>query len=184
MGISSRNGAYIDTGVACSATVIRMVAKYVHLASYDCYGIGVRKGGSGSEQFCFFGYYGSKSQWAWGSYFYGPKESLNTIYEADATFKNGDQQIVLNGVSGSSNKTGTADGTATFYIFGRNNSGSIGNQTVMRFYYLQIYMDGVLVRDYVPCYRKADSVIGMYDLVTNSFFTNAGSGTFEKGDDV
>lgn len=36
----------------------------------------------------------------------------------------------------------------------------------------------------VPCYRIADSVIGMYDLVAEAFYTNIGSGTFTKGDDV
>lgn len=36
----------------------------------------------------------------------------------------------------------------------------------------------------VPCYRKSDTVIGMYDLKTKQFFTNAGSSHFEKGPDV
>ena len=185
VGIPSKNGAYIDTGVACSATTIRMVAKYVHLGSSDCYGVATRKGDGSTTQYSFFGYYSWKSQFAWGSYFYGPACSPNTVYEADATFKNRDQQIVLNGVSGSSSKVANANGTGTFYIFGRNNDGTLGNQPAgMNFYYLQIYMDGVLVRDFVPCYRKSDDVIGMYDLVSNSFFTNAGSGAFEKGDDV
>ena len=41
-----------------------------------------------------------------------------------------------------------------------------------------------LVRDFVPCYRKTDGVVGMYDLVTGIFYTNSGSGTFGKGNDV
>lgn len=36
----------------------------------------------------------------------------------------------------------------------------------------------------IPCYRKSDRVIGMYDTVSKSFFTNAGTGTFTKGADV
>lgn len=36
----------------------------------------------------------------------------------------------------------------------------------------------------VPCYRKSDGEIGMYDLVNGVFYTNSGSGTFIKGDDV
>jgi hypothetical protein len=38
--------------------------------------------------------------------------------------------------------------------------------------------------DFVPCYRIADSVIGMYDVVNDVFYTNNGSGTFSKGSDV
>lgn len=41
-----------------------------------------------------------------------------------------------------------------------------------------------LIRYYVPCYRKSDSVIGMYDLVNNQFYTNAWSWTFTKWGDV
>lgn len=36
----------------------------------------------------------------------------------------------------------------------------------------------------IPCYRKADGVIGVYDIVSNSFLPNAGSGSFTKGADV
>lgn len=37
-----------------------------------------------------------------------------------------------------------------------------------------------LVRDLVPCYRKSDGVIWMYDLVTNTFYTNQWTWTFTK----
>ena len=33
----------------------------------------------------------------------------------------------------------------------------------------------------VPCYRKADNVAGLYDLVNNVFYTNAGSSVFTVG---
>lgn len=36
----------------------------------------------------------------------------------------------------------------------------------------------------IPCYRKSDNVIGMYDLVSKTFIINSGSGTLEKGDDI
>jgi hypothetical protein len=38
--------------------------------------------------------------------------------------------------------------------------------------------------DLVPCYRKSDDEIWMYDLVTNTFYTNEGTGTFTKWWDV
>lgn len=45
--------------------------------------------------------------------------------------------------------------------------------------------DGDAVRfNGIPCYRKSDNEIGLYDTVSNTFFLNAGSGTFTKGDDV
>lgn len=36
----------------------------------------------------------------------------------------------------------------------------------------------------VPCYRKSDSVVGMYDMVSGTFYTNSGSGSFTAGSDV
>lgn len=38
--------------------------------------------------------------------------------------------------------------------------------------------------DLVPCYRKSDGEVGMYDLVTNTFYINQGTGTFTKGNDI
>ena len=36
----------------------------------------------------------------------------------------------------------------------------------------------------IPCYRKSDGEIGLYDIVNNIFYTNMGSGEFLKGADV
>lgn len=36
----------------------------------------------------------------------------------------------------------------------------------------------------IPCYRTADKVAGMYDLVNDVFYTNKGTGTFVVGGDV
>jgi hypothetical protein len=47
-----------------------------------------------------------------------------------------------------------------------------------------IYTNGKKVRDMIPCYRKNDSVIGMYDIVNDTFYTNSGTGAFLKGANV
>lgn len=48
----------------------------------------------------------------------------------------------------------------------------------------EIREGGVLVTNLIPCYRKSDDVIGMYDTVTDTFYTNAGTGVFTKGGNV
>lgn len=45
------------------------------------------------------------------------------------------------------------------------------------------YKNG-LISKLIPCYRKSDNVIGMYDLINDTFLINSGSGTFTKGDNV
>ena len=42
---------------------------------------------------------------------------------------------------------------------------------------------GNVVRNFIPCYRKSDNEIGLYDTVNGTFYTNNGTGTFEKGED-
>ena len=48
----------------------------------------------------------------------------------------------------------------------------------------KIYKDGILVRDFVPCYRITDNAIGLFDKVNKVFYTNSGSGSFLKGANV
>lgn len=40
----------------------------------------------------------------------------------------------------------------------------------------KITIDGVVQRDFYACYRKSDNKYGMYDTITKTFYTNAGSG--------
>ena len=51
-------------------------------------------------------------------------------------------------------------------------------------YYFKIYDNDVLVRDFIPAKRKSDGTLGLYDLVTDVFYTNDGSGMFTSGPEV
>ena len=48
----------------------------------------------------------------------------------------------------------------------------------------KIWDNEILVRDFIPCYRKSDNVIGMYDIVNETFYANLGTGNFTKGPNV
>ena len=50
-----------------------------------------------------------------------------------------------------------------------------------RIYYFSLYNGATLVRNFIPARRDSDGKIGMYDTVTNTFFTNAGTGEFIGG---
>lgn len=69
-------------------------------------------------------------------------------------------------------------------MFCRNKSGTFGAFAYAKIYSCKIWDETTLVRDFVPCYRKADSVAGMYDVVNDVFYTNQGSGSFIVGGDV
>ena len=41
--------------------------------------------------------------------------------------------------------------------------------------------NGNLIQNFIPARRNSDNVVGMYDSITNQFFTNAGTGAFIAG---
>ena len=51
-------------------------------------------------------------------------------------------------------------------------------------YYVKIYGNGVLVSNYIPCYNKNTNELGLYDIVRGVFKTNAGTGSFTKGNNI
>lgn len=67
-------------------------------------------------------------------------------------------------------------------LFGFDNGGSMGFGYV-DIAYCKLWNNGVLVRDLVPS-KNASNVVGMYDLVSGQFLTNAGTGDFTAGDPV
>lgn len=69
-------------------------------------------------------------------------------------------------------------------LFSTNRWAAQGNNSSYKFYSCKIYDNSILVRDFIPCYRKSDGEIGLYDLITTTFFTNSGTGTFLKGQNV
>lgn len=71
------------------------------------------------------------------------------------------------------------------YIFNGAGSFPAGyTNASMRLYYCRLYDNGTLVRNFIPCYRKSDNVVGLYDIVNNQFYTNAGTGTFTYGNEI
>ena len=84
--------------------------------------------------------------------------------------------------------------TLTIALFGCNNKGTL-TPSPIAIGEIKIYTgqnEKTLVRDFVPCYRKSDGVVGMYDLCGSvcpltgtPFYINAnGSDNFIKGADV
>lgn len=68
-------------------------------------------------------------------------------------------------------------------VFGCNSGGKVGLIPNARIFNLQISEAKVLF-DLIPCYRKSDGKIGMYDIVNNVFYTSQGTDEFLKGKDI
>lgn len=77
--------------------------------------------------------------------------------------------------------TNYSDFTApnTAYLFSASGSYPQGYvNATMWLHYCKIYNNEVLIRDFKPCINP-DGEIGLYDLVTEMFYGNVGSGVFE-----
>ena len=74
--------------------------------------------------------------------------------------------------------------TLSAYLFARNYSNTAGNFSVSRIFSFNIVQDDVLVIDLIPARRNSDNAVGMYDTVSDTFFTNAGTGEFIAGPEV
>lgn len=62
-----------------------------------------------------------------------------------------------------------------------NNTGNPNYYFIGNIYRQKAYQNNVLVGDFIPAKRNSDNVVGMYDVVSGTFLTNAGSGTFTAG---
>ena len=65
-------------------------------------------------------------------------------------------------------------------VFGGNTGSPVGNSGV-RIYALSIKENDSLKRNFIPARRNSDDVVGMWDTVSKTFFTNSGTGSFIAG---
>ena len=93
----------------------------------------------------------------------------------------GNDNIIVDGQTITSLVWTTQTLTQPLYLFALNENGSAEYKAKATIYYVKIYENNTLVRDLVPCYRKSDGEIGLYDLVNDVFYTNQGSGSFTCG---
>lgn len=71
------------------------------------------------------------------------------------------------------------------YLFTQHYGGTLSQYTRgARIFNMYICEGDNIVRNFVPCYRKFDKEVGMYDTINNKFYINQGTGTFKKGNNV
>lgn len=69
-------------------------------------------------------------------------------------------------------------------LLSRGTAGTAANNFLGRLYSFAIKENGTLIQNLIPCRRNSDNVLGMYDTVSQTFLTNAGTGTFTAGADA
>lgn len=136
------------------------------LAIYKGRGVGNR---------CYYPYYGSVAREPHEQY------TFNTDFTVD--FNKNKCYIDSNLIEEFPTASTEFNNQRNIYLLNANNNNSLFyvNSGTVRCYYFNIYNNDTLVRCFVPCYRIADNVAGMYDTVNGAFYTNQGTGTFTVG---
>lgn len=99
---------------------------------------------------------------------------------------NQNKKIIIDGTEFEMVGSATNSCKRNFLIFNAYDGGTSSPTAYsqMRLYSLKIYESDTQIRDFVPCYRKSDKAIGLYDLINSVFYVNSGSGTFGMGEKI
>ena len=183
--IESTGTQYIDTGLYPNNTMVIEVDT-VSKSEYSIFG----GAGVGSSRYNLTGN-------ASRSFRYGSTNYNNSGYSYTERSKIVfGREVYLNGNLIHTFPESNFTGDYKLILFGRfNNSNSLNDSGDTTIYYLKIWDNNVLVRNFVPCYSKTTvidvdgierpkGIVGMYDLVECKFYTNQGTGEFIKGPDV
>lgn len=177
-------GAYINTGISTMNGVISTF-DFGLTSSNLTYGVSYVMLNYGASYGQFFGKNSNTSllglnnstgQFSNELSFYLSKQNLVIAWDEIHTV------ATLSGSESISHTRASAANHRTLTIGSSVNNGNSIQTLPTRFYNFK--NTGNANQDFVPCYRKADGTIGMYELISKTFFTNSGSGSFTKGADV
>ena len=114
---------------------------------------------------------------------------VDTIYRCQTNFLNSrlvniyDESGARKG-GGAISATLSPSHTVPISIFGYHSASSnvVSSKREYKLYSARISDGHEVIRDYVPCYRKSDGEVGLYEKITGTFLTNdASTGTFIYG---
>lgn len=179
--LESTGTQYIDTGVKGKSGLVAS-GSIMLTASQSCIALGCY----GSQRCYMLNFNSMVPRYGYVDWYTATiAVTVNEKYDFEVSFVESAQYMKLNGttVISSANAT-TFTNSYNMFAFAYNDGGSAGDFAKCRFYALNIYDNGTLIREFVPCYRKADKVAGFYDFLNGVFYTNKGTGSFVVGTDV
>ena len=173
--IEATGAQYINTGITPNNNS-RMVIDFAMTRSGISNQIIGSRNNTSSRAFAF----GASSENIWRI---GYNKSYYSAGDSDTNRHIADLNKNVLSLDGDVVKTvdeGTFEGYAPIHI-GSIKAAAGMYEGYAKIYACQIFDDGILVRDLVPCIN-ADGEIGMYDRMTRTFYGNVGKGSFEYGE--
>ena len=173
--IESTGAQYINTGFNANNNTRVVIDAQATGTSGTLFLFGCREANN-SKSFCFFYYQGWSADYETNDQ---RKTFSNVTYTDRLLVDFNKTNCSVNGASASFSAA-TFQSPVPLYLFAVNTNGTISGQLSARLYSCKIYDNDTLVRDYVPA-RSSGGVIGLYDMVSGDFKTNAGTGAFTAG---
>lgn len=178
--IESTGTQYIDTGVIAKGTIGFEVAFFSNdkfTGSYPGYGsvFGARTGSAKNEiqVTTYSNSLNKRGTFRYGNESYGA--NINLEVKNYISYLN--NEYTVNGIVYDIPRT-TFNSNKNITIFAVNNNGTVIQHGHVKLYSLKLYDNNILIRDFVPCFRISDGEIGLYDIVTKSFYINQGTEDF------
>ena len=179
--IENQTTAWIDTGITSKYGIKTIVgASITTTGSYQ--GV-IAAYGSVRDN---VGYSGLQSWWAApNAAAAGTSITLtrDTKYDIEC-LRNSSGYLNYSLLSAGTNVYSDFTNTVTYGLFARNRGTTQDYPFKGKIYYCEIYDNNVQVANMIPCYRKLDNKVGMYDLARNAFYTSSNNENFIKGNNV
>lgn len=177
--LQSTGTQYIDTGYIASDSSGFSV-NIMPLQASDNYFIGSRPRTITNDRWLAGSNAGPQVYIGWNTNNY-VNWTLNEKHIVQNNFLNSRAKVLDGTVVAQISETLSSQGSRTAYLFSANDASATSRDTC-RIYKAQISNENTLVRDFIPVIRKSDNKPGMWDKVTRTFYTNAGSGEFNYGE--
>lgn len=134
----------------------------------------------------------SKESWIFGQWYNegwrcggtGTSDGTALAFDSTRGFTYTDTDTFTRKQGYSASSTITAPYQMTLFGQRENSSVRYYEYSYYKLFECKIWENGLLIRHFIPCYKKSNSVTGVYDLVNKQFYSSATSYTFLKGADV
>ena len=181
--IESTGTQYINTGINSDQSIqILMTAKFSEIPTYNSWIFG----GRNANQYNTIGlfYFATSGPFLASDYnLPSYRATISGITVTDWMYINNNANVCTINEKSVTHPNSSFQSNFPICIFANNTGGSISGFSKLYCSTAKIFKNSILVRNFVPS-KNSSGEIGLFDLVSETFFGNSGSGTFVAGPEV
>lgn len=177
--IQSSGTQYIDTGFKPDSNT-RVLMEVTPIDSgLDSWIFSARTARLKKELSCAI-YFAQNKEWA---FCYGQKETKSSISSEEKTLIDFNKNVVSLNSNSITLQNYSFSCEYNLFLLCNNTAGETKGYASATVYFCKIYDNGLLVRDFIPC-KNSSGKVGLFDLISQKIYSNAGAGEFTAGPEV